>query len=118
MSSKVETAAITKLRSWIKDFNTEKQKRETALAAQLVKAIPGSLRAWREECGSIIVENLLEYGAASRKYRRDEGGIYGFTSLKEFERRFEELRTAWEGVVEISISWDGDYRFEATFTAI
>lgn len=118
MSSKLKAGAITELRAEV-ERQIEKNKRLSGdLASHLCSVVPSSFSVWLDEAGGKIIENLLEYGIASRKYRRNEGSSYGYEDLNEFEKRFEELRIAWKGVVGIDISWDGDYRFEITFTAI
>ena len=96
------------------------KKREEALAAKLQMAVPDTFSEWLGEAGDLVIENLIEFGFASRKYRRaeDDGQIYGYTDLDEFEQRFKQLEAAWSGAVSISISWDERYRFEITFTAI
>ena len=116
---KVELAAISKLRAWREKQVAEIKQREEELANQLRAAAPKSFaKYFREEV--FLIPNLLEYGVASRKYRRseDDGAAYGYTDLDEFERRFGGLKAAWAGVVAISISWDERYRFEVEFTVV
>jgi len=90
------------------------------IATALLDLIPASLSKWKAEAGGSTVNGLLQYGAASSKFRRDEFDppTYGYTDLTEFAKRFDKLRLAWKDIVKIKISWDGTYRFEVTFTAI
>lgn len=106
---------MTSLQAWRDEQAEEITRREREVEQRLGHVIPKSFDEWYSESGFMVVKNLIEYGMASPKYRRDEGEIYGYTDLEEFARRFDELRAVWEGVVGISISWDGDYRFEVTF---
>lgn len=120
MSANMEAAAISRLREWKEVQMAGIKQREEALVAQLRAVVPESFNTWLNEDGESVIANLLKYGAASRKYRRgkDEGRPYGYTDLEEFERRFNELKAAWNGVANIKISWDGDYRFEVNFTVV
>lgn len=117
MSAKPEAAAVSRLRARTAAQMAEIKSQEEALSAQLLAAIPKSLSRWSGEAGDMLIQDLLKYGFSGQKYRRDEGSTYGYTNLKEFERRFKELRVAWDGIVNIHIAWDGDYRFQVTFTA-
>ncbi|MFA5358385.1 MAG: hypothetical protein WC310_01020 [Patescibacteria group bacterium] len=117
MGNDLEKGAISAFRTWKEGRMAEIKRREQELAALLKAAVPQSFSVWLAEAGETVIENLLEYGLSSRKYRREyDGVIYGYTDLNEFEQRFEELKVAWHGVVGIDIIWDGDYRFEVTFT--
>lgn len=120
MSSNLEAAAISKFRAYREEQFVALKQRKDTLAAQLQAVVPESFKKWLVEAGGQVIENLFEYGSASHKYRRDgnDGLIHGYTDLNEFERRFNELKAAWSGAVDISINWDGDYRFEVIFKAV
>ncbi len=120
MSEKLEPGAISRLRAWKEEETVKIKQRKDALGVQLRMAVPVSFSRWLGEAGLSVIEDLIEYGRASRKYRRSDadGRLYGFTDLSEFLRRFKELEVAWKEVVRVSTNWDGTDRFEVYFFAI
>lgn len=120
MSEAIEQGAIFKLRKWEKEQLVEAKRRKDELVDQLLALVPESFGDWKAEAGEHVIRNLLEYGLTTNKYRQDlnDPTSYGYTDLKEFARRFKQLKKAWKGIVEIKISWDGTERFEAFFTPI
>jgi len=120
MSTPLQPAAITSFRSWRNEQFTAIQQNHDAIAARLLDLIPASLFKWMAEAGESTVNGLLKNGFASGKYKRIgfDPQTYGYTDLNEFATRFDALQIAWQGVVKIDISWEGDFRFEVIFTAI
>ena len=105
-----------------KEFRTWKGEQDAAIKAQREETI-SSLRAlapkelatyFEEDCS--LIENLLDYGSAGRKYRDREAESYGSTSLRDLRRKLAKLRGAWKGLVRISVRHDD--RLEVQFSVV
>jgi hypothetical protein len=122
MPATLEAAAITKLKEQEANLKAEVDRNRRILTSQLQAVVPDSLSKWLKEAGDLVISDLLEHEQASRKYHnnREDGNDYGYTDFEEFKRRFTELRAAWQGVVAIAATWDGEdnHHFEVWFTAL
>ena len=113
-----EITMISKFNKWRDEQLTQIKERRILLKVRLRASVPKSLKAWLEEVGNIVIDHLFEYGEASRVYRHNHGGYYGFADLDEFEQQFEKLKTAWASSVSIRIDLDAKGRLVVFFTAL
>jgi hypothetical protein len=120
MARKVSPSAISKLR---KQEEAQKEKfraRKAKLEEKLRFAVPENLSIWLMAAGNSLFHDIFESGKATWAGWNDgdDPAIYGFTDLKEFASRFDGLRTAWNGVIQLRIKWTKNYKIEITFKAI
>ena len=88
---KIQPGAISKLRD-----------RQEAITRQLLDAIPESLGQWRQEAAGKMIDQLFRTGKSCWMIKRLP--IAGFDDLEELKRQFRKLRTAWRGVIKISLT--------------
>jgi hypothetical protein len=72
---------------------------DKTLKKQLIEAAPETLREWLVE--DLILENLFEFGIASRKivFNKD----YDFGNLSDVTKKMKQLGKAWDKVITIVV---------------
>lgn len=110
--------SVSAFRSWKKTVLEQLEARQKEIIEHVQGLAPASLNKLFNE-DSELVSGVLEYGEARRKYRSGEGQSYGFTNLDDLMARLEELKTAWEGIINVKI-YRGElpYKITVDFTAV
>lgn len=98
----MKKGSIATYRKWRELLLNHLGDQEREIIAKIEALVPASLKRFLSEEFQ-LVPNVFQYGQASRKYRREEGSAYGYTDLDDLISRLQELRAAWDGIIEVDI---------------
>lgn len=117
----IAQTALVDLNKWRKEQKKEIARKEKLLADQMKAAVPENLAKWLEADGNETIKMLIEKGSAVHFYHHtskiNDSRIYGYSSLKEFAQRFEQLKINWNNSVGIYPVLEGEEILKVSFKA-
>lgn len=107
----IAQAALVDLNKWRKQQTEEIKRKEKLLADQMKAAVPENLAKWLKADGEEVIKTLIEDGACGRNFYSKRMAFYnrahGYTSLKEFAQRLQQLKEVWNHNIGIHVAWNG-----------
>lgn len=106
---------VQEFHSWRASQEDAIKSREDELFTRLLETIPPGLAVWKTQSAGSVVRDIIKYGMANRKYRSNQLGDYGFTSLSDCEQKLRLLVSAWADVIIAVNLWEEDQTVTVSF---